>query len=60
MTKDEFYSEMGQLDNKYVSSSDGDIELFHILADDLMCKLLIELGYGKGVEIFLDAPKWYS
>ena len=32
----------------------------HIEADRLMEELLIELGYGAGVEIFRAMPKWYS
>ena len=55
MTKEEFYRKMLALEETY-----ADNELFHIKADELMCKLLIELGYGQGVEVFLDAPKWYS
>lgn len=63
MTKEEFYSAMQQFYNKHFSEGHRDVmdvELFHIEADDLMCQLLIELGYDKGVEIFLDAPKWYA
>lgn len=32
----------------------------HIEADELMEELLIELGYGAGIEIFRSMPKWYS
>lgn len=32
----------------------------HIDMDDLMCQLLISLGYEEGVEIFRDAKKWYA
>lgn len=32
----------------------------HVLADELMCKLLRELGYGEGVDIFEQMDKWYS
>lgn len=35
-------------------------EVAHILADELMCKLLRELGYGEGVDIFEKMDKWYS
>jgi hypothetical protein len=56
MTKEEFYYEMLQLKEQY-----GDYEeLFHSLADDLMCNLLVELGYEAGVDVFLETPKWYS
>ena len=59
MTKEEFYHEMLALEETYVIALD-DKEKFHIKADELMCKLFIELGYGRGVEVFLDTPKWYS
>lgn len=38
----------------------NDTEMAHILADELMCKLLCELGYGEGVQIFEEMRKWYS
>jgi len=37
-----------------------DPEELHIKMDDLMCDTLRALGYGKGVKIFEDTPKWYS
>ena len=38
----------------------GDTEADHGKADDLMCKLLTELGYGEGVKIFESMKKWYA
>lgn len=35
-------------------------EMAHIYADKLICKLLRELGYGEGVNIFEGMEKWYS
>ena len=32
----------------------------HYEADMCMCRLLEELGYGEGVEIFKKAEKWYA
>ena len=37
-----------------------DVEVAHYKADQLMCELLTELGYGEGVEIFKDMSKWYA
>ena len=37
-----------------------DTEMTHILADEVLCELLKELGYDKVVEAFEDLPKWYS
>lgn len=56
MTPNEFYSAMSDL---YQKLSD-DPEAFHVEADDLMCNLLNMLGYTKGVDIFLNADKYYS
>ena len=56
MTREEFYHKMLALEEQYGS----DQEKFHIEADTLICDLLIELGYGQGVEIFLDTPVWYA
>lgn len=38
----------------------SDTEMAHIHADELMCELLRELGYGEGVDIFEKMSKWYS
>ena len=39
---------------------DHDVERAHGEADELLCDLLRELGYGDGVTIFENASKWYS
>ena len=59
MTKEEFYHKMLAIEEEFIDKRD-DKEDFHYYADKLMCDLLIELGYGQGVEVFLDAPKWYA
>lgn len=52
---DEFYKEM-----KKIADSKINEEFAHIEMDELMCRVLKELGYGSGVEIFEKADKWYS
>lgn len=37
-----------------------DEEQSHSDADDLMCELLVQLGYSAGVSIFKKMVKWYS
>jgi len=32
----------------------------HSDMDEIMCRLLRELGYGKGVDIFEKAERWYE
>lgn len=49
-----FANEMRRIDR------DNNPEMKHILADELMCKLLRELGYGEGVDIFEKMYIWYS
>lgn len=35
------------------------IEAAHIKADELMCEILIELGYEEGIKIFKRMEKFY-
>ena len=56
MTPKEFEKRMVDIKQK-----DGfDPENAHGKADDLMCELLRELGYGDGVKIFESMHKWYA
>ena len=32
----------------------------HIAGDSLMCDQLCRLGYGDGVQFFIDMGKWYA
>lgn len=57
LTPEEFKDKMKSI---YKAGEMGDTELSHILADDLMCQLLTELGYAEGVRIFIEAYKWYA
>lgn len=43
-----------------VESNPYDEEERHMKMDMHMCDLLKTLGYGEGVEIFLNTPKWYA
>jgi hypothetical protein len=40
--------------------NDGDTEETHYKADELMCDILEELGYGDGVALFNKLNKWYA
>jgi hypothetical protein len=64
VTPEEFEKEMDLIskgmfgeEDRYYRNDEGDK---HIEADQLMCKLLRSLGYGSGVEIFENMPKWYA
>lgn len=37
-----------------------DRETSHRRMDALMCRVLEDLGYGKGVKVFKETPKWYA
>ena len=54
MTKEEFAEKMAEI------AKGGDIEASHEDADDLMCQVLTEWGYGDGVKIFEEMSKWYA
>lgn len=56
VTPEEFKNLMVQIRNDI----DGYEESWHSSMDDLMCRVLIDLGYGEGVDIFYNTPKWYS
>lgn len=55
MTPEEFWFKMCTLNTIYDNEEDT-----HIAMDKLICDLLCELGYEKGVEVFKRTPKWYS
>ena len=55
MTPQEFANKMQEIfENNY------DPEGNHCNADDLLCAVLIALGYGEGIGIFKKADKWYA
>ena len=37
-----------------------DNEIAHVEADDLLCRLLQELGYSEVVEVYEKVGKWYA
>lgn len=41
-------------------SERGDPETLHIKADQLLCEILTDLGYGDVVAIFNDMEMWYA
>jgi hypothetical protein len=49
-----FVSKMQDLENSRNQES------AHIEADDILCQLLIELGYKEIVDAFENIGKWYA
>lgn len=45
---------------KLLQCDSGDIELEHIEADKILCKLLIDLGFSEVVEEYEKIDKWYA
>lgn len=54
MTPEEFEKQMLKL------QKNGDEEERHMKMDNLICKLLIKLGYEEGINIFKNTKKWYA
>jgi len=43
-----------------IEQNNEDIENAHCNADDIISKLLIELGYGDVIEEYDDIEKWFA
>ena len=56
MTPKEFFVKMQTIVDEFYS----DLEVLHSKMDDLMCEVLMELGYDDGVHVFNNADKWYA
>jgi hypothetical protein len=62
-TPEEFAEKMRNITitlNETKGINGWDEEDSHKLADQYMCDLLIELGYGEGVDIFKGMHKYYA
>lgn len=56
MTPAEFATAMKAIPTEYR----GDPEVAHMMADDLLCQVLISLGYAEGVMAYTAMDKWYA
>lgn len=56
MSPDEFRDRMIEIARR----AEYDAEEPHEEADDLMCEILTDLGYGEGVKVFEEMDKWYA
>ncbi len=65
ITPEEFRKRMNELSKNVMELDDQNpdmpsmIEAAHIKADELMCEILIELGYEEGIDIFKRMEKYY-
>ena len=55
-TPEQFRDEM----QKIREEIGGDVEVAHACMDDVLCRVLMELGYRDGVAIFDEQDKWYA
>lgn len=68
MTPEEFAERMRELIVKNTHPIEflgDDVPYFdpedcHPEMDELLCKVLKQLGYGEGVDIFKNTKKWYA
>ena len=56
MLPNEFKSRMQRLSEDYAD----DPEILHREADNLICQLLSDLGYGEGIDIYNKMDIWYA
>ena len=56
MSPDEFRDRMLEI----AKGAEYDPEEHHGEADDLMCEILTDLGYGEGVKVFEEMDRWYA
>lgn len=65
ITPEEFKKRMNELSKIVMELDDQNpdmpsmVETAHIKADELMCEILIELGYEEGIDIFKRMEKYY-
>ena len=61
MTRDELIKKYTDLMQEAIkTSSNIDAEIGHRMADEYLCKLLVELGYESIVTLFEEVYKWYA
>ena len=56
MTPQQFKEAMQKIHDEQA----GDCEMCHASMDALLCKVLRQLGYHQGVDVFEDTGKWYA
>lgn len=56
MTPEEFKRKLIRIN----SDPENTTECVHRAMDEVMCKVLEQLGYGEGVQIFKQTYKWYA
>lgn len=56
MSPEEFYLRMVEVSFNYEDDQEGR----HRAMDNIMCDILRQQGYGAGIDVFKNTPKWYA
>ena len=54
MTKEQAIEELK------IQQKSKDVEYAHVQADNILCKLLIKLGFGEVIAEYEKVDKWYA
>ena len=58
---EDFAKAMKDIENKYEGEEKSiSVEEMHREMDELLCKTLRNLGFGEGIDIYEQNPKWYA
>ncbi len=57
MTPNEFKKKMEGIRKRWGADTR---EILHCEADEMVAKILTELGYQEGAKIYNELPKWYG
>jgi hypothetical protein len=60
MTKEERIKATVETLEEVTRTFGRDIEGAHSMADDILCNLLVSLGYKEVVDAWEEVPKWYA
>lgn len=58
MTPEEFFVRMKEIVER--DAKEGDHEMTHIARDEVMERVLTELGYGEGLKLFDRVTMWFA
>lgn len=53
-------AEFAQRAGEIIREGEGDPEVRHCEADDLMAETLTRLGYSEGVDLIFSDTRWYA
>lgn len=60
MEQDKKEQQVEQYKSRMMAIDDSDCEAAHEEADDILCEILNNLGYGEVVDAYNNIEKWYA